>query len=44
MADMSPTEVMALVRNCGCGCNSALTLGVNAACTVASLTATVEKI
>lgn len=33
-----------LVRNCGCDCNSALTLGVNAACTVASLTATVEKV
>ena len=41
--DYVDIPITALVRNCGCGCNSSLTIGVNAACTVASLSTVVEK-
>ena len=33
-----------LVRNCGCDCNSVLTLWVNAPCTVANVSTVVEKL
>ena len=36
--------ITALVRNCGCNCNSTLSIRVNASCTVNNLALVVEKI
>lgn len=36
--------ITALVRNCGCDCNSTLSVRVNAPCTVNNLSLVVEKI
>ena len=36
--------ITALVRNCGCNCNSTLSIRVNAPCTVNNLALVVEKI
>ena len=37
-------SISALVRNCGCDCNSTLSVRVNAPCTVNNLAVVVEKI
>ena len=36
--------ISALVRNCGCDCNSTLSVRVNASCTVNNLAVVVEKV
>ena len=36
--------ISALVRNCGCECNSTLSVRVNASCTLSNLACVVEKI
>ena len=37
-------SIPALVRNCGCDCNSRLEVGVNASCTVENLATRVEAV
>ena len=36
--------IIALVRNCGCDCNSVLTLGINASCIINNFATVVEKL
>ena len=39
-----PLSIGCLVRNCGCDCNSVLSIKVSAACTLSNCSAVVEKI